>query len=366
MSDPNPAVPVEPVVPVVPAEPEFTKEELLKKLKTLTDTQNQMIQVLSGLQNRANDPFLQFKTPDPIKNLSPFSGNKKETYAWVEDTETTLNLFKAYENTPMHSQIVRAIKSKIVGEAKEVLIAAGNPSEWQAIKDVLLNSYGDRRDLPSHISSLFYARQGKRTLVEYYNKIKSIDTAIKTAAASTEEYKFATSEINKLISLMTLTRFVDGLGEQLSMFVRSYKPECLEEAYNITLQYSNAAYRQKLDRQPNAQTASSNKPKFNQTNDQQIANKQQPPFGHKQFTQNNSGHPKPSSSKFRNTTPTHDDDVTMRTHHSRMQVNNNEAHEPESDTPTTEVELRLDSEDDEYFEGDELNFHQATKAKQKT
>lgn len=359
-------MPPAPAVPVEQAEQEITKEQLLNKVKSLTETQNQMIQVLTGLQNRANDPFLQFKTPDPIKNLSTFSGNKKETYAWVEDTENTLKLFQAYVNSPMYSQIVRAIKSKIIGEAKEVLIAAGNPSDWQAIKDVLLNSYGDRRDLPSHISSLFYARQGKRTLAEYYNKIKSIDTAIKTAAASTEEYRFATSEINKLISLMTLTRFVDGLGEQLSMFVRSYRPESLEEAYNITLQYSNAAYRQKLDRQPNAQMANSSKSKFNHTNDQQFVNKQQPPFSHKQFTPSNSGQPKPSSGKFRNTAPAYDDDVSMRTHRSKMQVNNNETYETESDTPTTENELLLDSDDDEYFEGDELNFQLATKAKQKT
>lgn len=47
---------------------------------------------------------------------------------------------------------------------------------------------------------------------------------------------------------MTLTRFIDGLSDELSFNVRSYRPESLEEAYEITVQYSNAAYRQKLNK----------------------------------------------------------------------------------------------------------------------
>lgn len=338
MSEPTPAV-------AAAGNAELTKEELIAKLNHLSETQNQLINVLNGLQRKAEDPFLQFKTPDPIKNLPCFSGNKKETYAWVEDAENTLNLFHAYKDTPMYTQIVRAIKNKIVGGAKEILIAAGNPSDWDAIKDVLLNSYGDRRDLPSHILSLFYARQGKRTLSEYYNKIKSIDTAIKTTVASMEDYKFATSEINKLISLMTLTRFIDGLGEQLSMYVRSYRPESLEEAYNITLQYSNASYRQKLDRQPDNPIANTSKW---DSNKQQTFNKQHKP--NNQY--------KSTSGKFKDTRQPPDDDVTMKTHQSRMLVNSHEGQEPKIENQLeTEKEKssQLDSEDDDLFD-DELNF----------
>lgn len=43
----------------------------------------------------------------------------------VEYAENTLDLFKEYRGKPMYSQIVRAIKNKIIGEAKGILIAAG-------------------------------------------------------------------------------------------------------------------------------------------------------------------------------------------------------------------------------------------------
>ena len=226
-------------------------EILLNHIKTLTMNQNLLIEQLNALQKKADDPFLSFRTPDPIKNLPTFDGNKRETQAWIQDTEKTLNLFKPYEDEPLYAQILRAVKNKIIGNAREVLIAAGNPNEWSEIKEILENSYGDRRDLTSHIQSLFYVRQGNKSIVEYYNKIKTIDTAIKATALTLDEYKGASKAINKLISVMTLTRYVDGLDEQLSMHVRSYRPETLEAAYSITQEYSNAVYRQKLDKKPN-------------------------------------------------------------------------------------------------------------------
>lgn len=81
-----------------------------------------------------------------------------------------LSLFQYYKNEPIYTQYVRAVKNKIVGEAKEILIAVGNPNDWDEIRNVIFNSYGNRRDLTSHTQSLFYVSQ--RTLTEYYNQMK--------------------------------------------------------------------------------------------------------------------------------------------------------------------------------------------------
>lgn len=56
----------------------------------------------------------------------------------------------------MYPPLIRTIKGQIIGEAREILIASANPNNWIEIKDVLLHSYGDKRDLASHIQSLFY------------------------------------------------------------------------------------------------------------------------------------------------------------------------------------------------------------------
>lgn len=231
-----------------PVTAEITKDQLIAQITELTENQNKLIQTIASLERRAKDPFLNFVTPDPIENIPNFNGNRKETLAWIEDTQQTLDLFEDYEEEPTYKEIMRVVRSKIIGEAREVLIAAGNPKEWEDIKKVLLNSFGDKRDITSHIQSLFYIKQGKLPLIEYYHKVKSIDTAIKSSAAQLDDYKRSMEAVNKLISLMSLTRYIDGLnGEQISMYVRSHRPETLEEDHIITTQYLHATFRPKME-----------------------------------------------------------------------------------------------------------------------
>ncbi|XP_055630413.1 uncharacterized protein LOC129771106 isoform X1 [Toxorhynchites rutilus septentrionalis] len=357
---------------------QVTVESLLGHIKTLTSNQNALIDELHRLRSKSEDPFLQFRTPDPIKNLATFAGNKKETHAWLEDAENTLALFQSYKNEPIYSQLVRAVKNKIIGDVKEILIAAGNPNQWEQIKEIILNSYGDRLDLTSHIQSLFYVNQGKKTLTEFYNQVKKIDTSIKATAALMDDYKSSTKAINSLISLMALTRFIDGLNDELSMHVRSYRPQSLEDAYSITMQYSNAAYRQRLNKQTIDQktTKANNFKPSDSTNKNSNLNLN--PFNQKPNNFNNGGssNTKPSypiaksngSGRFKNREPLPDDDVSMRTAKSRTEVNNHETGQrqkrddgkncgDEHDTSQQLEESILNSEDDDYFVDEELNFH---------
>lgn len=343
----------------VPNSNAITPEQMIAQIKLLTENQTRLQETISDLERKARDPFINFATPDPIKNIPTFNGNRKETLAWVEDTQQTLDLFEDYEDDPTYKQILRVVRSKIVGEAREVLIASGNPKEWGEIKKVLLNSFGDKRDITSHIQSLFYIKQGKATLTEYYHKVKTIDTAIKSSAAQMEDYKHSIEAVNKLISLMSLTRYIDGLnGEQLSMYVRSYRPKTLEEAHDITTQHSNATYRQKMENKQGSMSY--------RVPDQKSSYNAQPQknnhFNNPKTNQNN----KPGSDKFR-VQKVVDDDVSMKTYQSKMQVHNHETHEhdAEHETPTPVNSSLLESDDDEFFEGDELNFHLVAKEKPK-
>lgn len=328
-------------------------QQLLNDIATLRQSQAELVSAINSMRERANDPFLNFSIPDPIRNIPTFNGNKKEVNAWVEDAEQTINLYDSYRNQAIYGQIIRAVKNKIIGEAREILIASGNPNTWAEIKEVILNAFGDRRDLPSHIQSLFYVRQGKKTLSEYYNKIKTIDTAIKSAAANMDEYKQHTRVINSFVNLLTLTRFVDGLNEDMSMHVRSCRPESLEHALEVTVQYSNAAYRHKMDRKISNNTNSTPYVK-----PQTAYNK---PGPSRDFDNN-----KPPSGKFRNKTQS--DDVSMRSHTSKMQINNNNLERNELDDEQPDEQefnrpekstnsITLDDEEDEFFRGEEINFH---------
>lgn len=343
----------------------ITVDDMIGQIKKLTENQDLLIQTITNLEKKAKDPFLNFVTPDPIKNIPHFSGNRRETLAWVEDTQQTLDLFEDYKDEPSYKQIMRVVRSKIIGEAREVLIASGNPKEWDEIKEVILNSFGDKRDITSHIQSLFYVKQGKLSLTEYFQKMKSIDTAIKSSAAQMDDYKESMEAVNKLISLMSLTRYVDGLnGEQLSMYVRSYRPTSLEEAHDITMQHSNATYRQKLE---NRQGPSTYKMPEQKPHNSAPAPKNNNNFRNSQPT-------KQGSDRFKFKKPAEhavihsaaDDDISMRTYQSKMQVHNHEARESQPDTPLPVNDSIIESDDDDYFEGDELNFQVAGRERQKT
>ena len=80
-------------------------------------------------------------------------------------------------------------------------------------------------------------------------------------------------------------------------------------------------------------------------------------------SKNNQIH-KPGSDKFKIQKP-FDEDVSMRTYQSKIQVHNHETQELESDTQIPTNTSLLESDDDDYFEGDELNFLLVTKEKQK-
>lgn len=260
---------------------------------------------------------------------------------------------------------MRVVRSKIIGEAREVLIASGNPKEWDEIKDVILHSFGDKRDITSHIQSLFYVKQGKISLTEYFQKVKAIDTAIKSSAAQMEDYRGSMDAVNKLISLMSLTRYVDGLnGDQLSMYVRSYRPTSLEEAHDITMQHSNASFRQKLENKQMPSTFRTPEQKPHTfapapRNNNNIRNGQAIKQGSDRFKfKNQAAHGIIHSAA--------DDDVSMRTYQSKMQVHNHEAGEVEPDTPLPVDDSILESDDDDFFVGGELNFQMDGKERQKT
>ena len=44
------------------------------------------------------DPFTYYKTPDPIKHICNFCGNKRKTLAWIQEVKDSLKMFEGFEN----------------------------------------------------------------------------------------------------------------------------------------------------------------------------------------------------------------------------------------------------------------------------
>lgn len=189
------------------------------------------------------------RIPDQIKMIPEFSGNSKETLTWISGTQEALEVFDfEFEPLELYKRIIEVVKSKIVGTAKVVLDAAGSPENWDDIKKVLLVVFDDTGDITWHLQSLFCIRQERISLNDYFEKLQSVELGIKSKAAQMDDFKDSINAVNKLISLVTLTRYIDGLnGDTLALYVRSCRPKTLEEAHKIATQRMNISLKRKME-----------------------------------------------------------------------------------------------------------------------
>lgn len=98
-----------------------------------------------------NGNFDKFKLPDPIRNMSDFTGNKKELAAWLEELDELYEMYtvKGSKDEPDYipAHYMRAIKNKLKGDARTVLCSNGNPNTIHGIKMILIENYGVQRNV---------------------------------------------------------------------------------------------------------------------------------------------------------------------------------------------------------------------------
>lgn len=187
--------------------------------------------------NRVN-PFV---IPDPIKNMSEFSGNRRELSAWLEEIDEIYDDFaiKGQDGAPdtIDSHYIRAIKNKIKGEARTVICANGNPKTIPGIKKILIENYGDQKDLTTNLTILFHLKKGDRSSLKFFNDTKELNTRLKSNLQTNP------MSINSLIDTITITKYLDNIGEPLASIIRQSSPKSLEEAYQAVCVNQNAETR---------------------------------------------------------------------------------------------------------------------------
>lgn len=290
----------------------------------------QLRQQIAQLQNIVQGTANVYHIPDPIKQLSEYTGNKKELNSWLHEVDDLYEEFKVKgeNNAPdtFNAHYFRAIKNKIKGEARTVICANGNPSTIHELKRVLREHFGDQRDFATNLNSLFHLKKGERSNTKFYNEIKELNTKIKS------NLQLHPITANNLIEIITVTKFLDGISEPLASIIRNSKPKNLDDAYQAVIINQNAEVRKPLHKQKydNAKPPfynSANKPKYDTKPHEKYVQKK--PFPHKP----------------------------------RAEVNNNELEERVEDEEEEEVEVEEPSTDEEC---DELNFQKARLRNPKT
>lgn len=227
---------------------------ILERLQTLNDNQQRQQQEIVNLQNAApsnapaaprqnmDDGYLVnlSKIPDPIKSIPIFDGNRKQLSAWLASAENTLNLFRPHVNDTLYSVYVTAVTNKIQGKAKDILCLAGNPQDFDTVKEILINALGDRQELSTYKCQLWQMQMSDGMPIhKYYQRTKELVQNIKTLAKQKELYRNNWKAINEFIDEDGLAAFIAGLREPYFGYAQAARPADLEDAYAFLCKFKS-------------------------------------------------------------------------------------------------------------------------------
>lgn len=223
---------------------------IMQQLQSINENQNRQQQAIDYLQ-RLEAPAVEppeapavhqnttgitlehlSKIPDPIKSLPVFDGNRKQLSAWLTTAENTLNIFKSYVHEALFNMYVTAVTNKIQGKAKDILCLAGNPQDFDSIKEILINTLGDRQELSTYKSQLWQNKMvDGMSIHKYYTRTKEIVQNIKIISKQKANYADHWQAINEFIDEDALAAFIAGLNGSYFGYVQASRPRDLEEAY---------------------------------------------------------------------------------------------------------------------------------------
>lgn len=181
-----------------------------------------------------------FKIPDPIKMLPVFDGNAKQLNAWLATAEETLNAFVQHVTPLQYKMYVTAVTNKIQGKARDIICLAGNPDDFEQVKEVLINALGDRQELSTYKCQLWQCRMTEgMSISKYYNKSKAIIQNIKTLAKQKDKYRNNWEIINEFIEEDALAAFISGLCEPYFGYAQAARPKDIEDAYAFLCKFKS-------------------------------------------------------------------------------------------------------------------------------
>lgn len=223
---------------------------LLDEMKLKQQQQQQLINTLTQSQGHAsgNQNSTQqrsataletlFKIPDPIKSIPKFDGNRKQLISWLTTAENTLNVFKDLVSDGQYDIFVTAVINKIEGKAKDIICLAGNPQNFEEVKEILTNALGDRQELTYYKSQLWQTKMTDNMSVhKYYNRCKEICQNIKSLAKQKQKYKDHWDAINAFIEEDALAAFLAGLKEPYFGYAQAARPDDMEAAYAFVCKF---------------------------------------------------------------------------------------------------------------------------------
>ena len=211
--------------------------------------QQQQLQppVAPPAENRRADDF--FRIPDPVKNIPPFDGNKKQLVSWLATARKTLNLFRNLVSEEVMNLYEQSIINKIDGRARDTICVNGNPTTFEGVAEILESVYGDKSDIATYQTQLWSLKMNDNIHL-HYKKTKEILQNMKGLARREQIYERHWEGINHFLEKECLAAFINGLNRYYFGHAQAAQLSDVETAYAFLCKFQNAENTRKSTETP--------------------------------------------------------------------------------------------------------------------
>lgn len=235
-------------------------------------------------ENALNSFLNSQKIPESIKGLPTYDGETKSLYQWLRNVDAVVaNLEDAPAPQNMQRIWLGYIRNKIVGRASDALIARNQDETWANMRNVLIEYFGDKRDISTLTQSIPYMFQKNKSLDVFYQEINELTTSLNQKICLDPFYDGHVHAVMHFVEIITKNAFIDGLNEPMSSYTRNYKPTTLVDAYQAAQEQTMALVR-KRQKDTNLKPQYSNP--FNRPQNNQQRNSNFVSDGNSNFQQN--------------------------------------------------------------------------------
>lgn len=167
-----------------------------------------------------------------LRNVPEFDGNPNVLIRFLklcdQLVETYVNSTPGHELTNL--SLINGILNKITGPAGRTLATNGTPSNWQGIRNTLVNNFSDHRDESALYTDLSMLVQGSDTPQVFYERVQNLLSTIMTYVELHDSVETTVEAKRSLYKKLALQAYLRGLNDPLGSRIRCMRPHSLEDA----------------------------------------------------------------------------------------------------------------------------------------
>lgn len=221
-----------------------------------------LIDQLSNLNLKMTTPNLQLLKLY-VDTITPYDGNPHTLNIFLENIETLIREFQT-NDSQIRNFIFRAIVSKLNGRALSLIGARTELNSWTEIKDALILSFGDQRNLDCLVQDLIILRPLKSESpydfgVRCQDARSLVISKLNSSTMTQAEKLIYIKNYNDL----ALKTYIRGLPPFLQNNIRLRNPDSLEKAMSLVIEEQNFLYSQNQNFSSNKENKPLEKQKLN-------------------------------------------------------------------------------------------------------